>query len=392
MQGRALHRLYAIAVCQGLAIAALSSLIPAYLHHQGASDFLVGLSFTFWALTRGVFGLVSGTAFRRFGPRTVLSTAMAVFAVATAGFALSRSPWTLVDFRLLQGVAAGLYWTALLAAVAHASPPDRRLAALARTNIIALAMGLIGQPIAGEMARALSPTSYYWISTAILSLVALPLAITLPQSRTENPVVEPKSTQSVAHLAPIQRWQAVLAALGNLPAVVTSIGMPIIFADRGVGYAGIGVEGGLMLFAGMLLQQVGQGWGRRFGRGKLLMLSGAVCAAALVSIAVHLPLLLTGAAFVILFGSLALANLTWLHWSQSSVPDGLLGPLTGFFRGVGDLSSVITFSLFGVLAAHLTIGLAVLAIVVFGVGLSALRLEGQTRTEHPSSTGAVTAH
>ncbi len=386
MQRTASDRLAALAVVQGLAIGGLATLIPAYLHKAGASDFLVGLSFTFWGLSRGVFGLIAGAAYRRLGHRVVLGAALFIFAVSTLAYALSRTPTTLVAFRLLQGVGAGLYWTSLLATVAKATPPAGRMAALVRTNILVAGMGLVGQPIAGALATAISPTAFCWISTVLLAGLAAPLAISLPGKIGADPPAHRASpSASPARLGRLQHAQAIGAALQNLPAVVTMIGMPVILSELGAGYTAIGVEGAAMLLASMLAQQIGHGWAKRYGRGRLLMVGAIVAAAALGGLALRASVGFSDACFIVLAATLGLSNLTWLHWAQQSVSDELLGPLTGVFRGTGDLFAVIGYTLFGVLAHHLLGGLGLLAAISLAVGAGALRLDRSVA--RPEGTG-----
>ncbi len=376
----------ALAAVQALAIAGLAGLIPAYLAHGGASNYLVGWAFTSWAVTRAAFGLAAGRAFTRFGARNLLLCAYALFALATGGYALSHSPDTLVGLRLLQGAAAGLYWTSLLAAAAAEVPPRLRLAALARVNVAAATAGLISNALAGAVAAAFGPQVFFWAECALLVLVGLPLTLALPSKRV-RPTASPTKADAIHREAAAARernrgrlpgstaLRAGLAAVANLPIVVTAVGAPVLLLRAGAGYPLVGAVTAAMILANIGSQFAAGRFGDRVAPGQLL----AGAAAATTLFLCLLPLargpLTIALVCVLLAGALSLTALGWLSWTQRDAPSEAIGPVTGLLRGLCDLSGVVAFTAFGFIAAHLAASLWTIGAVVLATGIAALRLD-----------------
>lgn len=380
-------RLALIAGVQALAITGLSSLVPAYLTKAGAGDFLVGLSFTAWAITRGGFGLVAGRAYGRFGERRLLTAALLLFALATLGYALSRSPEALVALRLVQGVAAGLYWTALLAATAAAAPPAQRLSALMRVNVAAAAAGLLSNALAGALASAWSPRAFFWLECVLLLGAAVPLAATLPVDRDAGGVgvAQREAAASREGVPPGPRaarrasWRIALAAVGNLAIVVPAVGAPVLLLRAGGGYGLVGGVGSTIVLANIAAQSLAPRLAARLGTARLLAVAAGVAALALGALAALHGALAVAALCVLISAAVSLAALTWLSWAQAGVPASGIGRVTGLFRGVCDLSTVLAYTGFGLIAAHLIPGLLLLAALVLAAGVGALCLGGVER-------------
>ncbi len=377
--------LVALASIQALAIAGLAGLIPAYLAHSGASDYLVGWAFTSWAVTRAAFGLVAGRAYARFGARTLLVCAYVLFALSTGGYALSHSPETLVALRLLQGAAAGLYWTALLAAAAAGVEPRLRLAALARVNVAAATAGLISNALGGAVAAAFGPAVFFWAECALLLGIGLPLALALPHRSTARPA-KPGPARSPAEAAaardpdPARRpslatLQSGLAAVANLPIVVTAVGAPVLLLRAGAGYPLVGVLTATMILANIGAQFAAGRLADRIAPGPLLAGTAVATAVFLCLLPLaHRPLAIS-IICVLLAGAVSLTALGWLSWTQRDAPSEAIGSVTGLLRGLCDLSGVVAFTGFGFIAAHLAPSMWVMALIAVATGLAALRLD-----------------
>jgi predicted MFS family arabinose efflux permease len=377
-------RLIAIVGVQALAISGLGSLVPAYLHRAGAGDFLIGLAFTAWAITRGAVGLVSGRIYGRFGARRLLSLSLALFAATTLGYALDHAPEVLVALRLVQGVAAGAFWTALLATTANAAGPERRLQALTYVNIAFAGAGLLSNLLAGWLASAISPGSFFWVECGILGLVALPLALGLPPSEGPRGSARAGRAEAAAAAEPAppplggrQRLQAVMSALAGLPVVITAVGTPVLLMRGGAGYRLVGVVAAAMVLANIVAQAPASRLARRWGEGRVLGALGIATGALLLLLPFAHRAWSVAALVIPLSGTLSLMALTWLSWAQAGVARSQVGPLTGLLRGVGDLSTVVAYTAFGIIAAHLAPSLWTLAVLEVATGLGALWLAGR---------------
>jgi MFS family permease len=425
-------RLLAIAGLQALAITGLSSLLPAYLSRSGASDFVVGLSFTAWAVARGGFGLVAGRLYARAGARRLLALALGLFAATTLAYALSRSALLLVAWRLLQGVAAGLYWTALLAAAGEGVAPEARLTSLVRVNVVAATAGLASNALAGAVAAAWSPRTFFWMESGLLTL-GIPLALGLPAQapqrarragralrptglgwrevaaateggdgharrrrrplrRTPGPVGASAARSGTrggtgSRGTGQRRWQIALAAVGNLPLVVTMAGTPVLLLRTGAGYPLIGAVGALMVLANIGAQTAAGRLRRRWGTRRVLAGAGTVASASLILLAAGHGVAATVVACVLLSAALSLSALTWLSWVQLGAEAAEVGAVTGLFRGIGDLSAVVGYTAFGLISAHLRPSLALLALLALVSGGGALAVAEGGEAPHRPARG-----
>jgi predicted MFS family arabinose efflux permease len=383
---RAAWTLVALVGLQSLAISGLSALLPAYLARQGAPASLVGFAFTTWAVARGAFGLLAGRLYARLGPRRLLTGSFALFAGTTLGYALFPEPRALVALRLGQGVAAGFFWTSILAAAGEASAPEARLAALARVNVVYAATGLASNLAAGWVAATWSPDTWFWLESALLALGGVPLAASLPARAGPPAASTPATPGPGATLGPRSRRQAVLAALAGLPAAIPAVGAPVLLTRAGAGYRLVGLVAAGMVLANIAAQVPAGRLAARLGEARLLAGLGGLSAGLLVLLSSARSPAAVAALVIPLSGALTLTGLTWLSWAQAGVPPDSVGAVTGLLRGLGDLSAVAAYTAFGAVAAHLRPALGVLALVALGTGVGALRLDAVGPSAHPRPT------
>lgn len=82
-----------------------------YLHNvRGLSLGMAGLVVASGAAAALFSGFVAGALADRLGPRVVLSTALALGAVAFVFFPLIRETWHAFALNLLVGVGSGAFW------------------------------------------------------------------------------------------------------------------------------------------------------------------------------------------------------------------------------------------------------------------------------------------
>ena len=108
----------------------------------------------------------------RLGPRRVLIGGLTVMATAGTAFALGSSAATLDVARFVQGLGGACTWTASLAWVVRAAPPERRSELIGLT----IGIGIFGAqfgPVVGTIADAVGREATFLTA----AIVALPLAI-----------------------------------------------------------------------------------------------------------------------------------------------------------------------------------------------------------------------
>src|SRR5687767_4547337 len=106
--------------------AALTPLLPEYAADHDLSKAGAGLLSAAYALGALVGGLPGGIAAARLGVRPTVLAGLAGMAATTLTFGLADNIVLLDVARFLQGVSSSFSWTAALAWLVAAAPPDRR--------------------------------------------------------------------------------------------------------------------------------------------------------------------------------------------------------------------------------------------------------------------------
>ncbi|NLW16828.1 MAG: MFS transporter [Firmicutes bacterium] len=132
---RILRGVYAVAFLQNLAMTSAGGILSVYLRTLGGSELLVGISFAWFSLVRGLTSLCCGQITDRLGRSSLLSLSLAGFGAASLAYAVAQNPVQIAILRVVQGLAAGLYWVVILCMVADASGPDERLQNMTIFNI-----------------------------------------------------------------------------------------------------------------------------------------------------------------------------------------------------------------------------------------------------------------
>src|SRR4051794_19916530 len=129
----------------GLAVPVL----PVYALSLGASPATVGALFAVYAGALTLVTPLVGSWVDRRGPRGPMLVGMLGLAAATLLFAFARGLGGLFVARALQGLSAGVSWTAGLALIATTHPLEQRGKAMG-TALASAAIGvLLGPPLGG---------------------------------------------------------------------------------------------------------------------------------------------------------------------------------------------------------------------------------------------------
>ena len=156
--------------------------LPVFAEREGFSDTVAALIFAAYPVAQLATGLASAGLVERVGRRPLLIVAPCGLALATLAFALAGDPATLALARFAQGAAAGVVWTAALAAISDVYPSDQLGFRLGLAETVGGAIGLAGPLAGGAMVNHFGTTTAF-ASAAVLPLLAVLPILAVPETR-----------------------------------------------------------------------------------------------------------------------------------------------------------------------------------------------------------------
>jgi MFS family permease len=165
--------------------AALTPLLPEYSDDLNLSKAGAGLLSAAYPLGALLGGVPGGICAVRIGVRPTLLIGLAVMAVTTVTFGFADSILVLDAARFLQGVASSFTWTAALAWLVAAAPPERRGVTIGAAMGAAIFGALFG-PVVGGVASVVG-TGPAFASVAVLATVLFVWALRIPAFTPTDP-------------------------------------------------------------------------------------------------------------------------------------------------------------------------------------------------------------
>jgi MFS family permease len=184
--------------------AALTPLLPEYAADHDLSKAGAGLLSAAYALGALVGGIPGGIAAARLGVRPTVLAGLAGMAATTLTFGLADNIVLLDIARFLQGVSSSFSWTAALAWLVAAAPPDRRGETIGAAMGAAIFGALFG-PVVGAAA------SYVGTASAFGSVAVLAAALAVWALRT--PSFAPQDPQPLTRLFAATRDRHIAGAI-----------------------------------------------------------------------------------------------------------------------------------------------------------------------------------
>jgi len=267
----------AIVLVDTMFFAALTPLLPHYVHTLHLSKAGVGVLQSMDPAGALVAGIPSGIVAARFGVKPTVLAGLTLLAAATIAFGLAHAVWALDLARFVQGISSAFTWTGALAWLVAAAQPRRRGELIGTAFGAAIAGALFG-PVLGAVA------SYTGTAPAFGTMAGL--AVVLAAAAAATPAARPEKPQPLRELfraltvrrIQIGIWLVLLPALlfGNL-----SVLAPLRLSQLGWGAAAIGAT--YLVSAGLEAA-----WSPVLGRasdryGRFLPLRSALLASAIVA-------------------------------------------------------------------------------------------------------------
>lgn len=362
-----------------LMMGSLAPVLSLYAKTFGVSDWVAGLVITVFGLGRLAVDIPAGLFADRFGRATLLWVGPAIAAAASLGAAVADSYTLLVVFRFLQGVGSGIYMTVASIVCADLSTPQTRGRIMALYQAAVLVGAGLGPAIGGLLADWFGYRAPFWMSLAIGVGAAL-CARFLYVDRTAEPGGGKPADHGLSSLkAVILIAPLVVVLLINFGVFFTRSGgqwamMPLLGVERfGLAPGDIGLALTLAALANLLVLPIAGTASDRFGRTPVITLSTALCAVALVMIALAPTAAFYWAGFALLGAATGFNAPAIAAFAVDHAPGGRYGATMGLMRFFGDIGFVAGPILLGLSVDVLRVGYGgAVALNAALVGASAL--------------------
>jgi len=274
----------AIVLVDTMFFAALTPLLPHYVHELDLGKAGAGVLQSMYPVGALLAGIPSGMAAARFGVKPTVLTGLSLLALTTVAFGLADSVWTLDLARFLQGVSSAFSWTGGLAWLVAAAPAGSRGRLIGSAFGAAIAGALFG-PVLGAVA-SFTGTGPAFGTVAGLAVILAAAAAGTPAAAPERPQPIGKLFEALLRDRKIQVgiWLCLIPALlfGAL-----SVLAPLRLSDLGWGAAAVGATY-------LVSAALEAGWAPVLGRlsdryGRMRPLRAALATSALVSILLPWP-------------------------------------------------------------------------------------------------------
>jgi MFS family permease len=216
--------------------AALTPLLPHFADELGLSKARAGALVAAYAAGALIGGVPGGLGAVRLGARRAVVVGLVGMGIASIGFALADSFWTLFLARLVQGSASAFTWAGSFAWLLAAAPRERR-GELLGSAMGAAVFGALFGPVVGA-AAALAGRAVVFCALAGLAVVLIVWALRLADA----PAAEEPSFAALRR-ALRNRYFAGGLALMALPSLlfgILSVLGPLHLSNAGWGAAAIG--------------------------------------------------------------------------------------------------------------------------------------------------------
>jgi EmrB/QacA subfamily drug resistance transporter len=172
---------------QNLDSTVLTTALPTIARDFGADPLHLKLALTSYLMALAVFVPASGWIADRFGARPVFQAALGVFALGSAGCALSWDLASLVGARLVQGIGGAMMLPVARLLVLRSVPRGEMVAAFAMLSMPALVAPIMGPPVGGFLTSFLSWHWIFWINLPIAAIGAALAARHVPRLPPDAP-------------------------------------------------------------------------------------------------------------------------------------------------------------------------------------------------------------
>jgi MFS family permease len=258
MERRAFVILFVSSFVAMVGFGALAPFLPTYVRELGATPFEVGLVFGGFAIARALTTPIAGRLSDVRGRKGVILVGLLLFSALTGLYPFAVTVSALALVRILQGISSTMVGPIAMAYAADMSPAAREGEHLG-TFSMSMFLGMATGPILGGfLAHRLGVSATFWIIAGMAAVVALFVAVALPQRVGTARVPEPRRFRDLVLERPVQGLM--LFRFANSVAMATLFAfLPLLAEDLGLSAAHIGTLITLyLLFSSALLRRGGR--------------------------------------------------------------------------------------------------------------------------------------
>ncbi|MEM1368424.1 MAG: MFS transporter [Cyanobacteria bacterium P01_H01_bin.15] len=247
-----LLRLFATGLLFWLSITSLLAVLPLYAQSVGNSDRLVGLVMSSFAIGLILSRMWMGQLADRRSRKLVIVIGAIVMGTAPFGYLFSDQVWELMVWRAYHGVSIASFTLGYSALVSDIAPPSRRgeiLGYMALVTPLGMALG----PALGSWLLSAASFSWVFMSSGIVGLLAIVLALTISDPGRPKPQnSEEETTRSQPSWWDLATGRALLSPAFVLLLIGSLFGALVAFLPLFVQEAELNVNAGLFYAAAAL--------------------------------------------------------------------------------------------------------------------------------------------
>lgn len=256
--------------------------LPVYAQRYGLSDSGAALIFAAYPAAQLLVAPAAARVVDRVGRRPAMVGGALTLVLATLAFAVVQNAWLLGAARGAQGLAAGLAWTAALAAVSDSAPAEELGYRIGLAVGVGGGAGLAGPPLGGVLIEVVGLEATFALA-AILPALLAGSALLVPETRrpgTASPPLLPALVR-ILRRREARAGALALAAAAGLLALLEPL-LPLDLDRRlSLEPAAVGAVFLVGLAANMLASPLAGRWSDRHGRRPAIATGGLLVALAL---------------------------------------------------------------------------------------------------------------
>ncbi|WP_265823750.1 MFS transporter [Geovibrio ferrireducens] len=180
--------LFAVNFLITLAFAANDALFPLFYNEFYSHGVMFGFAFAFYAASKILFSPLAGSVIDRYGPRTVLFYAVALFTVVSVMFNLAQDEKVILILRVFQGIACAVFRPVIYCLLEFSEKQKGKAIGIFDLSFYS---AVAAAPLIGSIIVEKAGFSHLFLFIMICCLLSFSLAFLIGKTK-ETPVIKAK--------------------------------------------------------------------------------------------------------------------------------------------------------------------------------------------------------